>query len=267
MSRTHRFHEASAPPAGQAPGGPVRPPQGNEAIGGFPARAERRTVRAYDPAFGGRFGVAIEARYDGILAAARDVIARRGFHQASTREIARAAGLSLAGLYHYVGGKDELLFLILDRTLDRLLGALDAACATAATPEARLLALVHTHLEFGVRDAAALKIVNRDYTELAEPRRGEIAAKRQAYLQRGLGILRDLDTRDRSGDELLRATNLLLGMLNGVATRPFLRAAEDVPALAAQVGSLFLHGFLAPPGNGGRPAAAVEPLVAGGRAP
>ena len=50
--------------------------------------------------------MAIEDRYRGIVEAARDVIARRGYHQASTREIARAADLSLAGLYHYVGGKD-----------------------------------------------------------------------------------------------------------------------------------------------------------------
>ena len=134
--------------------------------------------------------MAIEARFDDILGAARDVIARRGFHQASIREIAQAAGLSLAGLYHYVGGKDELLFLVLARSLDRLLATLDAACAGAGTPEARLLALVRTHLGYGLDDPASLKIVNRDYAELPEPQRGEIAAKRQAYLHRGLAILR-----------------------------------------------------------------------------
>jgi hypothetical protein len=52
-----------------------------------------------------RSSVAIEERYIGILEAAQDVFARRGFHQASIREIARTADLSLAGLYHYVGGK------------------------------------------------------------------------------------------------------------------------------------------------------------------
>jgi hypothetical protein len=33
-------------------------------------------------------------------------------------------------------------------------------------------------------------------------------------------------------------------MLNGIATRPFLRSADDARALAAEVGALFLHGFL-----------------------
>jgi AcrR family transcriptional regulator len=195
-------------------------------------------------AFGGRFGVAIETRYQEIVRAAGDVIARRGFHQASTREIARAARLSLAGLYHYVGGKDELLFLVLDRALDALIGTLDRAVAAAATPEARLRALIRTHLDFGFHHAPALKVINRDVDALREPRRSEIAAKRQAYVHRALAVLRDLDPHGRSGDELLSAANLLLGMLNGIARRPFLRSSEDARALAGAVGTLFLYGFL-----------------------
>jgi len=188
--------------------------------------------------------VAIEARFGEILGAARDVFARRGYHQASIREIARAAGLSLAGLYHYVGGKNELLFLVLDRSLDTLLGALDAALVAARTPESKLLALIRTHLDFGFQQAPALKIINRDYDLLSEPRRAEIAAKRHAYVARGLAVLRELDPHGRSGDELISATNLLLGMLNGIATRPFVRSRDDARRLAGEVGALFLHGFL-----------------------
>ncbi|MBI4629821.1 MAG: TetR family transcriptional regulator [Candidatus Rokubacteria bacterium] len=190
--------------------------------------------------------MAIEERYNEILQAATEAIARRGFHQASIREIARAAGLSLAGLYHYVGGKDELLFLVLDRSLDTLIGALDEALTRARTPELKLLALIQTHLDFGFRHGQALKVINRDWELLPEPRRSDVAAKRGDYVQRGLAVLRELDPHGRSGDELLSATNLLLGMLNGIATRPFVRSRDDARALAAQVGSLFLYGFLEP---------------------
>lgn len=188
--------------------------------------------------------MAIEHRYGAILEAAQDVFARRGFHQASIREIARAADLSLAGLYHYVGGKAELLFLVLDRALDELLAALDAALAQGRTPELKLLALIRTHLEYGFRRAPALKLINRDYEVLEEPRRSEVVAKRGEYLGRGIAVLRELDPHARSGDELLSATVLLLGMLNGVATRPFLRSREDARTLAGEVGALFLYGFL-----------------------
>jgi AcrR family transcriptional regulator len=204
---------------------------------------------------GGRFGMAIGERYEGILNAACSVIARRGFHQASTREIARAAGLSLAGLYHYVGQKNELLFLVLGRSLDRLLESLDRSLAAAHSPEERLLALIRTHLDFGFHHPHALRIINRDHELLADPGRAEIAAKRQAYLQRGLALLRALDPHGRSDAELFSATNLLLGMLNGIATRPFLRSADDTAALAAEVGALFLHGFLERAHHAGEPAA------------
>ena len=186
----------------------------------------------------------IGERYESILGAARDVIARRGFPQASIREIATASGLSLAGLYHYVGGKDELLFLVLDRALDRLLAALETAWRATAAPEQRLRALVETHLDFATHDPHALKIINRDYDLLAEPHRSEVTAKRQEYLRRGLEVLRRLDSHGRTEDELLSATSLLLGMLNGIATRPFVRSGKSVRPLADEVTSLFLHGFL-----------------------
>lgn len=188
--------------------------------------------------------MAIATRYPQILTVAAGMFAHRGFHQASTRSIARAVGLSLAGLYHYVGGKDELLFLVLDRALDTLLARLDEALTAADTPEAKLLALIRTHLDFAFHYPDELRIINRDYELLAEPRRAEIAAKRQTYVQRGLRILRRLDPHDRPGDELLSATNLLLGMLNGIGRRPFVRSSEDAAALARQVGALFLYGFL-----------------------
>jgi AcrR family transcriptional regulator len=188
--------------------------------------------------------VTLETRYHDILKAACDVFARRGFHQASIREIARTADLSLAGLYHYVRGKDELLFLVLDRALTLLIESLDRALGTAPTAEDKLLALIRTHLDFAFHHGPELKLINRDYELLPEPRRSEVVAKRGEYLQRGLAILRQIDPHGRSGDELLSATILLLGMLNGVATRPFVRSSYDARTLAGQVGALFLCGFL-----------------------
>jgi AcrR family transcriptional regulator len=188
--------------------------------------------------------VTIAARYDDILDAAVDVLARRGVHQASIREIARAADLSLAGLYHYVRGKDELVFLALARALDDLGAGLDRALLDAPTAEAKLLALIRTHLDFALTRGAEMKLMNRDYDALPEPRRSEIVARRGQYLERGLAILTELDPHGRTRPELLSATILLLGMLNGVATRPFMRSPDDVATLAAEIGALFLYGFL-----------------------
>jgi AcrR family transcriptional regulator len=195
-------------------------------------------------AFGGRFGVTIATRYDDILDATVGVLARRGFHQASIRQIAKAADLSLAGLYHYVRGKDELLFLALARALDDLNARLDKALVETRTPEGKLLALIRTHLEYALTRGAEMKIINRDYDLLPEPRRSEIVARRGEYLERGIRILAELDPHGRTREQLTSATILLLGMLNGIATRPFIRAGDGVTSLAGEVGGLFLYGFL-----------------------
>lgn len=210
----------------------------------FLPRRPAYPARHGDHAFGREFGVLIGKRYGEIVHAAGEIIARRGFHQATTREIAKAAGLSLAGLYHYVGGKGEILFLVLDRGLDRLLERLDRALAAAPTPELQLRALVQTHLDFAFTDHAALKVINRDWELLDEPRRREVSVKRAEYLRRGITLLQRLDPQGRPPDELFSATNLLLGMLNGIGRRPFLRAPGDSATLAAEVTTLFLHGFL-----------------------
>jgi len=188
--------------------------------------------------------MAIGARHDTIRDAALTAIARRGFHQASIREIARAAHLSLAGLYHYVAGKDQLLFLVVDEALATLLDMTEPALAAATTPEERLRALVRTHLAFGFHHADRLRVVNRDWELLQGADRAQVVAKRRAYMDRWLGVLRELDPHGRDDRELFSAANLLLGMLNGIAVRPFLKSAADAATLAGQVAVLFLHGFL-----------------------
>lgn len=198
--------------------------------------------------------MAIGERYDAILDSALVVFARRGFHPASIREIARTAHLSLAGLYHYVGGKDELLFLVLARALDTLRDMADAALAAARTPEPQVHALVRTHLEFGFHHADALRVVNRDWELVPAGHRGEIVARRRAYMERWLGALRALDSHERPDRELFSAANLLLGMLNGIAVPRFLKTADDARCLAAEVSALFLYGFLERSVAGGEPA-------------
>src|SRR5215217_4680992 len=55
------------------------------------------------------------ARRGQILEAARRVFAERGFRRATTREVARAAGISEGTIYNYFEDKDALLLTILDR--------------------------------------------------------------------------------------------------------------------------------------------------------
>jgi len=50
-----------------------------------------------------------EATRQSLLRAARDVFVAKGFHEATTHDVARAAGLSVGSIYTYFASKDELI--------------------------------------------------------------------------------------------------------------------------------------------------------------
>ena len=62
-----------------------------------------------------------------ILKAAIVLFRERGYHGSSMRTLARALRMEAASLYYHFRSKQEILFAILDRTLDDLLARLRAA--------------------------------------------------------------------------------------------------------------------------------------------
>ncbi|WP_354699316.1 HTH-type transcriptional repressor KstR2 [Paraconexibacter sp. AEG42_29] len=78
---------------------------------------------------------ALRERYDRRQAQVVDdaarVFADRGYDQTSVQDLSDAIGLAAGGIYHYFGGKEQLLISICDRLMDPLL---DEARALTATP-------------------------------------------------------------------------------------------------------------------------------------
>jgi AcrR family transcriptional regulator len=54
----------------------------------------------------------IEKRHQQIVDGACKVFFKKGYHPTTTREIAKACGMSIGQLYHYISSKDDVLFLV-----------------------------------------------------------------------------------------------------------------------------------------------------------
>jgi len=54
----------------------------------------------------------IEKRHRQIVEGACKVFFEKGYHPTTTREIAKACGMSIGQLYHYISSKDDVLYLV-----------------------------------------------------------------------------------------------------------------------------------------------------------
>lgn len=117
-----------------------------------------------------------------ILRAAAGVFRRRGFAAAGMRDIAVAADISPANLYHYFAGKNEILFFCQDRTLDRLLNAVGRARTDRGALPARLHALAAAHVRCIV-DEVEGSAAHFEVDALPHKLRSQIVAKRDRYEQ------------------------------------------------------------------------------------
>jgi AcrR family transcriptional regulator len=54
----------------------------------------------------------IEKRHQQIVEGACKVFFKKGYHPTTTREIAKACGMSIGQLYHYISSKDDVLYLV-----------------------------------------------------------------------------------------------------------------------------------------------------------
>jgi TetR/AcrR family transcriptional regulator, cholesterol catabolism regulator len=62
-----------------------------------------------------------ERRRQAVIEQAAELFAKRGFDATSIEDLSEASELTVGGLYHYIGGKDDLLYEILNQLMGPLL--------------------------------------------------------------------------------------------------------------------------------------------------
>lgn len=157
-----------------------------------------------------------ERRRREVVAAAARVFAERGFQATSIGDLTEATGLAAGGLYHYISGKDELLFSICDELLDPLLGRAREILAAEAPPAEQLRSLLHAWLEHIAthRDHMLVFAQERQAIE-REPQWRRVRGQRKAFEKLLDGVLaRGERDGSMSFEDRGFALLALLGMVN-----------------------------------------------------
>jgi AcrR family transcriptional regulator len=119
-----------------------------------------------------------------VIATAARLFAERGYQATSMSDLTEATGLAAGGLYHYISGKDELLFSICDELLDPLLARAREIVAEDAPPAEQLRAVLHAWLEHiaSHRDHMLVFAQERHVIE-REPQWRRVRGQRKAFEQ------------------------------------------------------------------------------------
>jgi AcrR family transcriptional regulator len=107
-----------------------------------------------------------EIRRRQIVDAACEVIARKGFANATIREIAAAAGLHVPTMYQYIDSKEALLELVYSYAIRQLHAGVDQASAGRRTARDRLHAIITLLLDNGDRYRRQVGVLNREFRSL-----------------------------------------------------------------------------------------------------
>lgn len=114
-----------------------------------------------------------------VLRAAIAVMAEKGYHGTSVRDIAVRAGLSPSALYYHFASKQELLATIMERGIEELLRRTRAVLDAAGDdPADRLRAIVRTHVLFHLEDQRGTMLGTSELRALEEPVRTRHLGKR-----------------------------------------------------------------------------------------
>ena len=122
------------------------------------------------------------ARRDAILRAAARIFRQRGFGETGMRDIADAADLSPANLYHYFRGKDEILFYCQDRALDSMLASVREAKRAPLRADERLRQILTAHLKTMLDEVAGAS-AHLQVESISPVLRDRIVRKRDRYEQ------------------------------------------------------------------------------------
>jgi AcrR family transcriptional regulator len=189
-----------------------------------------------------------ETRYDRrlaeILAHATEVFCKKGYEGASMRDLSRATGMSLAGLYYYFESKERLLYLIQKHTFATIVQRLKARLEGVTDPEERIRLFISNHLEYFLANQAAMKVLSHEDEVLKNGFGAEVAGIKREYYRICVGLLDDLKKEHGLQFTTRLAVLSLFGMMNWIYTWHNPRIDADAASIVGEMAEIFLRGVL-----------------------
>ena len=185
-----------------------------------------------------------EDRLVEVYRTAAQIILRKGYDATSINDIANALGMTKAGLYHYINGKKELLFDIMNFGLDQLEEEVVNPAHSIADPAARLRFIITSHARLVTRGDGAITVLVDEITALTPVQYRKITRRKRAHFDRLRAVLDTLKTEGMLQDvDTTVATFSLLGMIHWLSRWFRQDRALTEEQVAEEIARIALHGL------------------------
>jgi len=187
-----------------------------------------------------------DRRRESLLSVAARVFAARGYDRTTMRDLSRASQMSLAGMYYYVRGKEDLLFEIQRACFERVRDGAERELAEAAGAEERLQAFIRHHVQFFATHMDEMKVLSHEAESLTGQRLEQVRRLKRAYVDLCEELLARLEEQN-GGERINRhvAAYALFGMMNWIYTWYDPEGSVGALELADAICRLFLNGYAA----------------------
>jgi AcrR family transcriptional regulator len=156
----------------------------------------------------------VDARRADICRTAAQIFRDRGFDATSVSDVARALGLTKAGLYHYFDSKEALLFEIMSFGLDRVRDEVLIPVRAIRDPEDRLRQLIVRHARITTRGQGAVAHLGDEIRALPPASRRQLEERMRVYFDLVRDTLGELKSAGRLRRvDLTVAAFSVLGMI------------------------------------------------------
>ena len=186
-----------------------------------------------------------EDRLEGIYVKALELFVANGYDQTALSQIAKELGLTKAGLYHYFSSKEDLLFFVHKRHMDRIFIPILEAAQKIPDPEERIVYFIRNYtLKAMTRDASARVLVHETNNLKTENRE-----KITVLWKNGLDLIRrslsEMEIEGKIGKiNKTFAAFALLGMCSWTFYWFDYERQESSEELADTYAKVFLNGIL-----------------------
>lgn len=173
------------------------------------------------------------ARKQRIVAAAVDLVARRGYSAVGMADIGAAAGVTASAIYRHFDSKSAVLATVFDGVIDRLLSNAARIVEDAADDTAALSSLIDDQVSIALEDRAVLQIYMREITSLPDEDRRRLRRKQRLYLEEWVHLVCELRP-ELSDPEARALVHAAIGAIQSVLNYDSTVPADRLGALLSE---------------------------------